>query len=154
MANYYTNFSCVFDVGTSENAARALGIRGELAERLDAEEGATIGFSMAHDHQSGAGALWLWSDDGAGYPEHVIAFVLLCAEAFNLQGRWGFCWALSCSRPRLDGFGGGAQTVDLGRRESLEWVDCHHWVAAQMAPDADGDIATHPEAAAGQGSAP
>ena len=32
-----------------------------------------------------------------------IGFVLRCAEAFDLQGLWGFRWALTCSKPRLDG---------------------------------------------------
>ena len=151
MADYYTHFSCMFDVGTAENAARAQEIYDALAECLDADVCA-IGFSMVHDHQSGAGALWLHNEDGDGDPEHVITFVLECAEAFDLQGRWGFCWSLSCSRPRLDGFGGGAQVVDLGQRESLDWVDCHHWLAMQTAPDADAASAA--ETAAGQGGVP
>ena len=50
-----------------------------------------------------------------------------------MQGIWGFTWSLSCSKPRLDAFGGGAQAVDLGRRESLAWVDCAHWLAGQLA---------------------
>jgi hypothetical protein len=33
----------------------------------------------------------------------------------------------------LDGFGGGAQILDLGRRETLHWIDCSNWVIEQMA---------------------
>ena len=47
-----------------------------------------------------------------------------CAGAFGLQGLWGFRWCLWCSRPRLEGYGGGAKLLDLGRRRSLDWLDC------------------------------
>jgi len=70
--------------------------------------------------------------------------MLRCAEPLDLQGRWGFVWALTCSRPRLDGFGGGAQLLDLGARTSLAWIDCEHWLTARLDPcgdPADGSAA-------------
>ncbi len=74
---------------------------------------------MQVDHESGSGALWLYSDE-CGEPEHAIQFVLRCAEALDLTGLWGFLWALTCSEPRLDGFGGGAQLIDPGKRASAD----------------------------------
>ena len=138
MADYFTQFSCMFDVGTAENAARAEEIRREQADALDEAEGIDLGFAMERDRNCGPGALWI-SSDGHGDPEHVIAFVLRCAEAFDLKGRWGFTWALTCSKPRLDGFGGGAQLLDLGQRKSLAWTDCDHWLAAVLDPATDPD---------------
>lgn len=140
MADYFTQFSCIFDVGSAENAAMADAIRGELAAELDRDEGACLGFEMEVDHGHGPGALWISSDE-YGEPEHVIRFVLRCAEAFNLSGVWGFTWGLSCSKPLLDAFGGGAQVLDLGERKSLDWVDCSTWViertgSASVAVDA------------------
>ena len=132
MADYFTQFSCIFDVGSAENAARADAIRGELAAELDRDEGASLGFAMEVDHEHGPGALWISSDE-YGEPEHVMRFVLRCAEAFNLSGVWGFTWGLSASKPRLDAFGGGAQVLDLGERKSLEWVDCSTWVMERTA---------------------
>ena len=111
----------MFDVGTVENVARAEEIRQAQANALDEAEGADLGFDMEPDPDSGPGALWI-SSDGRGEPEHVIAFVLACADAFDLRGRWGFTWALTCSKPRLDGFGGGAQLLDLGARKSVAWT--------------------------------
>ena len=134
MADYFTQFSCMFDVLTEANAARALQIRDEQAEALETAEGIDLGFACEHDPDSGPGALWI-SSDGYGEPEHVIAFVLACAEAFDLKGRWGFTWALTCSKPRLDGYGGGAQVIDLAARCSVGWTDCDHWLA--MAIDAE-----------------
>ena len=68
-------------------------------------------------------------------PEHVIRFVLRCAEAFDIEtGVWGFTWSLSCSKPRPNAFGGGAQLIDLGKREAVDWIDCEHWLAEHMDP--------------------
>jgi hypothetical protein len=132
MADYCTHFSCLFDVG-ADNVAAALAIRAQMAQELEADEDLPIGFA-AQPSPSSPSTLWLYDAD-YGEPEHVIAFALRCAEAFDLQGRWGFCWALTCSRARLDGFGGGAQVLDLGRRKSLAWTDCSQWLADQLEAD-------------------
>jgi hypothetical protein len=131
MADYFTSFSCVLHVATVENAAAAELIRGKLAAELDREEGASLGFDMAVDHESGPGVLWIYSE-GYGDPEHVIRFVLRCAEAFVLSGKWGFCWSHTCSRPRLDGFGGGAHVVDLLSRATIADLDCSAFVAERI----------------------
>ncbi len=57
--------------------------------------------------------LWIHDDDH-GDVEAVIRFVLRLAEELDLIGLWGFQYALTCSRPRLDAFGGGAHVIDLG----------------------------------------
>ena len=143
MADYYTQFSCILDVGSAENAARADTILRELQGEAD-DEDSSLGFSMEPDPDTGPGALWI-HDDESGEPEHVIKFVLRCAEALDLTGLWGFAWALSCSKPRLDAFGGGAQMIDLGKRCSTGWIDCNTWVEEQTAlavHDADTAQAT------------
>ena len=62
----------------------------------------------------------------------MISFVLRCAAAFNLQGRWGFTWADTCSRPSTDDFSGGAHVIDLTARNSLGWIDCSHWLRLEL----------------------
>lgn len=136
MADYLTQFSCLFDVGPAKNAARADEIRGEIAAELDRHENCDIGFELEVDHESGPGTLWIHSDE-YGEPEHVIRFVLTCAAEFGLTGRWGFVWALTCSKPRLDGFGGRAQLLDLGAGKTLAWMDCEHWLCAVREPSTD-----------------
>lgn len=131
MADYYTLFSVMFPVGSAGNVAPALALCRQLAEELDGQ-GQTVGFETRTDDEPGSAELWL-HDGGCGDPEHVITFALRCAEAFGLQGLWGFRWCLWCSRARLDGYGGGAQLLDLGRRRSLDWLDCEHWVADGVA---------------------
>jgi len=140
MADYYTQFSCLLPVGSPVNVAPALALYERLADELDAVD-EVIGFAAEAQQSEGddqAASLWLRDDVGDGNPEHVIAFALRCADAFGLTGRWGFVWGLSCSRARLDGFGGGAHVLDLGRRETVGWLDCEHWLVEQLATDEVG----------------
>lgn len=131
MADYLTQFSCSLDVGSKEHAAAALALLATMRDGDDDEPiyGLEVEIDPAHP-----GTLFLSDGDGFGDPEHVIAFVLRCAEAFDLKGRWGFIWSLTCSRHRLDGFGGGAQLLNLGERKSLAWTDCAHWLGAMLDP--------------------
>ena len=138
MADYFCQFSCMLDVGTAENAVRAIEIQRQQAVTQFDEDGSDLGFDVQHDPETGPGALWIRSDE-YGEPEHVIAFVLACAEAFELTGRWGFAWALTCSKPRLDGFGGGAQVIDLGAHKGVGWIDCEHWLLGALDPVSDAE---------------
>ncbi len=134
MADFFTQFSCHLDVCSAGNARRAEDVWGELAAELYREDGGYPGFQVEVDHEHGPGALWIHSDE-YGEPEHVIRFVLRCAEALNLQGCWGFTWSQSCSKPRLDSFGGGAHVIDLGKRQSIADIDCTRFVAENMPQD-------------------
>lgn len=135
MADYFTQFSCVLDVGSADNVARAIVLHREMELAYAAFEQSEMGFDI---EPSGATSIWIGDGDGFGDQEHVIKFVLRCAAEFNLRGRWGFTWALTCSRPRADGFGGGAQLLDLTARKSLDWIDCDHWLAGELAEDEPG----------------
>ena len=44
----------------------------------------------------------------------------------------GIHWALTCSRPRPAGFGGGAHVLDLATGETIDWMDCEHWLVTQV----------------------
>jgi len=129
MADYHTSFSVLLPVGPGKVDA-ALDLYAELRDELDANNEA-IGFE-AEKNDPDDGTVWLSDNSGSGDPEHVIAYALRCAEAFSLSGLWGFHFGLWCSRPRLDGFGGGAHVLDLGRRESVDWLDTGHWLAGQL----------------------
>src|SRR3546814_2235980 len=72
-------------------------------------------------------------DDVTGDPEQVLTFVKRCAEAFALTGRWGFEWANTCSRPRINAFGGGAHVVDLADGSTIAWTDTNGWLALTLA---------------------
>jgi len=131
MADYFTHFSCQLDVGTPQNAARALDLYNALTEAGAAEEPPSEGFLVSIQPEHGGSQLWL-RDDVSGDPERLIQFVKLCAAEFGLKGRWGFQYANTCSRPRLNSFGGGAHILDLGTGDTVGWIDTDGWLATAL----------------------
>jgi hypothetical protein len=107
MADFFTHFSCVLDVGTPDNAARALELYQAFTEETTREDVPSDGFLLSIQPEHGGTTLWI-RDEVTGDPQQVILFVQRCAEAFDLSGRWGLQWANTCSRPRVNAFGGGA----------------------------------------------
>jgi hypothetical protein len=139
VADYFTHFSCVLDAGCPEKAARALDLHARLRAQDEAsgdpEHG---GFALTLQDGPGTSVLW-FHDDGQGDVEGLIAFVLRLAAEIDLKGLWGFSYALTCSRPRLEAFGGGAHVVDLGARKNIGWVSTDEWLAEALVgedPDA------------------
>lgn len=126
MANYFTHFSCVLDLRTSEQAIHALDIYRTLSQELESE-GAVIRFVASIDIEPDTTRLWL-RDEDSGDPEQVITFVKRCARAFKLDGLWGFQSADTCSRPVRDAFGGGAHVIDLATGETFDWNDTRTWL--------------------------
>jgi hypothetical protein len=136
MADYFTHFSCLLDVGTPENAARALQLYNALSNENDAEDPPSDGFLLSIDPEHGGTHLWM-RDDGSGDPEHVIQFVKRCAAEFGLTGRWGMQYANTCSKPRLDAFGGGAHVLDLATGETVDWIYTDGWLAEIISENGD-----------------
>jgi len=128
MADYFTHFSCLLDVGTPETAARALDLYNQLSEDGASEEPPSDGFLLSIQPEHGGSKLWM-RDDVTGDPERLIQFVIRCAAEFHLTGRWGFQYANTCSRPRLDGFGGGAHVLDLATGETVALIYTNGWLA-------------------------
>ena len=132
MADYFTHFSCLLDVGTPDKAARALALFQSLREAdQDAEDPEVAGFDLVRQDAPEGSILWI-QDDEHGDVEAVIRFVLRLSEEFDLTGLWGFQYALTCSRPRLDAFGGGAHVIDLCARKSIGWISSQEWLAAAL----------------------
>ena len=131
MADYFTHFSCLLDVGTPENATRALDLYNALADETAADDALSDGFLMSIAPEHGGNQLWI-RDDGNGDPDHAIKFVLRCAEEFALTGLWGMQYANTCSKPRLDGFGGGAHVLDLATGETVDWIYTEGWLSTVL----------------------
>ena len=139
MADYYTHFSRLLDLGTEAKADQALDLFLRLSDDEDAEgELLYHGFDLSRVDGGTGGLLWI-RDDDSGDIESLIAFVLRLAEELDLSGLWGFDYANTCSRPRIDAFGGGAHVIDLGRRKSIGWTSTQEWLAIALTgedPDA------------------
>ena len=85
MADYFTHFSCLLDVGTPENAARALDLYNALADDTAAEDPPSDGFVLSIQPEHGGTQLWM-GDDVTGDPEHVIYLDKRLATEFGLTG--------------------------------------------------------------------
>jgi hypothetical protein len=134
MADYFTHFSCVLDVVTPDNAARALDLY-PASMKEAAREGALAGGFQVSIHPDQCGTkLWM-RDEVTGDPLQVIIFVQRCAEAFGLKGRWGFQTANTCSERRINAFGGGAHVLDLSTGTPVAWIHTNRWLARAVRPD-------------------
>ena len=68
MADFFTHFSCVLDVGTPDNAARALvELYKAFMEKAAHEEVPPDGFLLSIEPEHGATTLWI-RDDVTGDP--------------------------------------------------------------------------------------
>lgn len=127
MADYFTHFSCLLDVQSPENAARALDLYTAFCEEGAAEDPPSEGFDLSIVPEHGGTQLWM-RDDTTGDPETLIRFVKRCAR-FGLTGFWGFQYSLTCSRPRVNAFGGGGHVLDLGTGETVDLIDTDGWLS-------------------------
>jgi len=137
MADYFTHFSCLLDVGTSPNALSAHLLFTQLRlEDGELDEPLCSGFELTLQEGDAAHILWI-HDDVSGDVEQVIGFVLGLAHEFDLKGLWGFAYANSCSRPRVGAFCGGAHVVDLGARTTIGWTNTNEWLAKALNGEED-----------------
>jgi hypothetical protein len=132
MADYYTNFSCILDVGTPENAARAMELIENRSNDPDSDEQPFDCFLASIQPEPDGTQIWIRDNDGNGDIDAVIEFVKLCGAELGLTGRWGFQYADTCTKPRLDAFGGGAHVLDLATGETLGWVSTDTWLAVTL----------------------
>lgn len=132
MADYFTHFSCLLDVGTPSNAALAVALFQQLrAEDQEVDEPQVSGFDLSVQDGPDNSILWI-RDDEHGDIEQVISFVLRLAVDLDLSGLWGFEYSNTCSRPRLGAFGGGAHVIDLGARTTIGWTNTNEWLTAAL----------------------
>jgi hypothetical protein len=122
MADYFTRLSFEFELPSealaTAAAARMKALDEALLEGVPEDEKATVpkalhGFfgECAGVRVSAEGTKVWVHDDGAAHVNLVAAMVQTILSEFDPGGCVGFEWSSSCSKPRLDGFGGGAAMV-------------------------------------------
>lgn len=131
MADHFTRFSCLLDVGTPENAARALDLYNEIKAATAAEDPPSEGFLLSIEPEYGGARLWM-RDSGTGDPALMLQFVRQCAGAFGLRGPWGFQYANTSSTQVVNGFGGGAHVLDLATGQTMAWIYTDGWLARTL----------------------
>jgi len=130
MADYFTHFSCNLVLNDAGQIDKALALFKDCETRLEEEESVSIGFSIEGCAESSP-HLWIWSDD-YGDPNQVIAFVSALGPMLGLTGLWGFEWANTCSRPRIDAFGGGAAVIDLATGDIIDMLSTNSWMTRMV----------------------
>jgi len=128
MADHFTHFSCLLNVRTPKNAARALELYNRMQDEGASEDPSSESFLVSIQPEYGGTRLWM-RDDITGDPERLIQFVKLCAREFRLTGRWGFQYANTCSKACVNAFGGGAHVLDLATGETVAWTYTDGWLA-------------------------
>jgi len=78
MAEYFPHFSCALDVGTPQNAARALDLYNTLSTEGASEEPPPEGYLLSIEPEHEGTKLWM-RDDITGEPERLIQSVKRCA---------------------------------------------------------------------------
>lgn len=132
MAHYYTYFSFMLDVGGADNALLAAQIAANDTWREPMGDDDEFYFHAGFFVSALDGKLWISDVSGEGDVESVIEYLKFIATELNLTGKVGFTYAMTCSKPRIDGFGGGAHVMDLGTGTTVSWTDLEQWLVNEF----------------------
>jgi hypothetical protein len=118
MADYYTEFSFVIKDVTQEEAEWLL----ELYNTAAMKDGDFEGEEFKHCfdmeiHQEPDMNAWFHSGDGSPNIDVLAGFIQGFLSKFRPNDEIFFQWSSSCSKPRLDAYGGGAMLIT-----SKRWV--------------------------------
>lgn len=125
MADYYSQFSALLELSTKENVARALEI---AASKLNDDEDDEPAYNFGVEEYNDT-AIWLHSDDDDNFDvQEVESFIKELCSAIKLEGKWGFEYSISCSKPRVDAFGGSAVVFDLTTGDLITYMSTYEWL--------------------------
>ena len=138
MANYYTqaSFLVSFETKEKENEASTIlsalenhedepcqGELKDLAKAMELEDYCYVGFSCQDEDSL---TWWIYADETIDVNRTVQFFEYLVRK--DLCKPFGFQWADTCSKARLDAFGGGAVLIS---KEGTEWMSTDAWLFEQ-----------------------
>ena len=149
MANNYTHFSFAFKINNPAEAEyletilalpddiESTGVvedDGETLELLTGEllevfpewkDYECLGFDYEIECGPDGGEVWIHDDGGEGNVEFVVQFLQAYMQKFFIREPIAFEFALTCSAPRVDEFGGGAVVVTA---TGAEWFNTRQWI--------------------------
>ncbi len=119
MANNYVSGSCVL-LFPSDKAGRAIEVAQRVIEYIESDE----------DDDTYLGCYLEFSDNGIWFhemenfrPETVAEIASAVIDDLELDDVFVFSWSYSCSKPRVDEFGGGACAIAKGYPPL--WIDAY-----------------------------
>ncbi len=110
MADYYTQSSSSIYIPEGKD-----GIAQQVIDRLR-EENEYLGYSAVIED----GSVWIYEEE-AFDPDHAEILVRALVEEMGSDKMEVVSWAHTCSKPRVDSFGGGAFAVRRGYE--TVWID-------------------------------
>ena len=147
MANYYSETSFMIHFETKEKETRAAeilqslenheeepctGELAELAKDMQLDDWGDIGFMRTPEINPSQSwpDWWISHDETINAAWAVLFFEYLVQK--DLLKPFGFEWSNTCSKPRLDAFGGGACWIT---KEGTEWLSTSHWLGDKQEND-------------------
>jgi hypothetical protein len=125
MANNYAQSSSFIPFAPEQKAAAM-----EILQRIEDETFEEIDESPGFSATVEDNGVW-FSDDGESINlDHLERAVFALVDGLNLEGVFVCSWAYTCSKPRIDEFGGGAFAVAKG--QDTVWIDAATEAERQM----------------------
>lgn len=128
MADYYTELSFIVECKQGD---QALLLRMLAQENKRLEDAGEWGLSVAFEENEDG--IWFHDDEGAVNIEALCDVLQLWLSEISDDTRSiGFEWANTCSKPRLDAFGGGAAFI---RKDEVRFMNTGSWLHERQIED-------------------
>ena len=131
MADYYTKFSFIVFGEYLEVLQKALGALEEndplLNEIAIENPDVTACDFELQDFELNTKGLWLWSEDFGDIPR-IINTIAWWQRKYKKTDIVSFEWCNTCSKPRTDGFGGGAVVIYKG---NSKFINTYNWICKE-----------------------
>lgn len=128
MANNYCEFSSFLTVPKSLETPEGIKtlkiFLNECRKELE-ETGGFCGTEFKIINDSEYFGIWFYVNE-SGSPEHVAFIAEKLVDEFEIDEPFASSWSYTCSKPRIDEFGGGAFVVKRG--QDTYWVDAMNHV--------------------------
>lgn len=106
----YTQSSSMLELPKDKLEQAALIVE-QVKEELENGEDEFVGFEVSFEEKG----LWIHDNGESFSPGHVEALVQVLLDDLQIDTPFVFSWANTCSKPRVDEFGGGACLVRRGK---------------------------------------
>jgi hypothetical protein len=135
-AETLTAFTTLLDLqGSDEDSeaqAKLVAQLGDLGKRVLDEGWYFASFEWSIDDANpkttdSVAEVWISAEE-SGDPDQVVAFLQAYLQRFNPTGSLWFSWAYTCSKMRVNEFGGGAAVV---RAAGTTFIDAQGWAQEQ-----------------------
>lgn len=123
MANYYTQYSFEIENITPEEREW---VNERLAWDIDVEDYPVYPTCRFEDEAGDSCSLWIHDDTGGGELDALAEMLQEFLVKFRPDQYITFSWADTCSKPRIDSFGGGAVFIT---NDDIRWMNTYDWMA-------------------------